>query len=290
LVLTKAMMRFLLSILIGGFIGLPTIWGQPSIPNYSPPKDLSAGFEPNALLGSEPKVKPPEGSWIEQVRKKPEKIWSGNIELGLAGSTGNTDVLKIRTGLAAKRDHQGNVLTSDFAYVLAEVNGEMRENKALWVLRDELRLQKSRWSALFSEALEFDQFRAFNLRNAMHAGFSYEFVKSERHNAKSRIGAGTSYDRNTATREDRWVPEGMLGGDFEYLLTDRIRIAAFADYFPNVADWGQFRLRLRAAGEFLIAPEFGLVLRTGIQERYDSRPGSGRRNDLDYFTTVLMKY
>lgn len=279
-----------------GWLFAVTLWGcswvsaQPSVPNYSAPRDLSAGFEPNALLGSEPKVKPPEDSWIAEVRKKPEKIWSGGVELGLSGSTGNTDVFKIRTGIGAKRDKAGNILTSDFMYVLSEVNGELQENKALWVLRDEAQMLKSRWSALLSEALEFDQFRAFDLRNALHAGFSYVFLKSERVNFKSRLGAGTSYDLNTTTRESRWVPEGMWGYDLEYLLTDRVRLAAFGDYFPNVADWGQFRLRIRAAGEFLIVPEYGLVLRAGIQERYDSRPGTGRRNDLDYFTTILMKY
>lgn len=283
-------MRRLDCLLMWCVLGVSSVQGQPSIPNYSAPKDLSAGFDPSALLGSEPKVKPPENSWIAELRKKPEKIWTGAIEMGLSGSTGNTDVFKIRTGLGAKRDKDGNILTSDFAYTLAEVNGQLRENKALWVLRDEMKLMKTRWSALFSEALEYDQFRAFDLRNAVHTGFSYEFIKTERHSAKSRLGAGASYDLNTTTRLKRWVPEGMLGYDFEYMLTDRVRVAAFADYYPNVADWGQFRVRLRAAGEFLILPEFGLVLRTGIQERYDSRPGSGRRNDLDYFTTILLKY
>ena len=81
----------------------------------------------------------------------------------------------------------------------------------------------------------------------------------------------------------------MIGGMF-VKFTERVRLTSFGDYYPNMAHWGQFRLRVRAAGEFLIVPEYGLVLRAGIQERYDSAPGTGLPNDIDYFTTVLMKF
>ncbi len=107
---------------------------------------------------------------------------------------------------------------------------------------------------------------------------------------KVRFGAGMSYDLDTITMGDRWVPEGMLGYDFECKLTDRVRLTSYGDYYPDMSNWGQFRLRVRAAGEYLIAPEFGLVLRAGIQERYDSAPGGGLPNDLDFFTTLMLKF
>lgn len=261
---------------------------QPTIPNYAAPPDLSAGFDPNAMLGSVPKVKPPENSWAAEALKP--KKWSGGIELGLAGSEGNSDVFKIRTGFLTKRAVEGNVLTGDLMYVLSEVGGRLTENKALWVLRDEMQVGTSKWGLLMSEALEFDQFRAFNLRNAMHAGMTRTMYKNDRLEIKSRMGAGTSYDVNTTTMADRWVPEGMMGYDIEFSFTERVRLTSFGDYFPNMGDWRQFRLRVRAAGEFLVVPEYGLVLRAGIQERYDSSPGTGVPNDIDFFTTVLMKY
>jgi hypothetical protein len=47
---------------------------------------------------------------------------------------------------------------------------------------------------------------------------------------------------------------------------------------------------VRAAYEILIAPEWGLTLRLGIQDRYDSDPGDAKRNDFDYFSTLLLKF
>jgi hypothetical protein len=170
------------------------------------------------------------------------------------------------------------------------VSGTMTENKALWVLRDEMQMPKSKWGMMMSEAIEFDQFRTFNMRDAMHGGMTYQIYKTERLMLKARTGAGMSYDLDTTTMADRWVPEGMFGYDFEFKLTDRVRLTSFGDYYPNMAGWGQFRLRIRAAGEFLIVPEYGLVLRAGIQERYDSAPGGGAPNEIDFFTTVLMKF
>lgn len=263
-------------------------FAQPSIPSYSAPADLAAGFEDKALLGATPKVKPPEDSWAASVLK--EDRWSGAVELGLAGSHGNSDVFKFRGGLSAKRQVEGNVLTSDLFYVLSQVAGDLTENKALWVLRDEMQVGKSKWGLLFSEAMEYDEFRSYDFRNAMHLGMTRTLIQKERLLVKTRMGAGTSFDLNTMTHEHRWVPEGMMGFDAEYKLTERVRLASFGDYYPNMANWGQFRLRVRAAGEFLIVPEYGLVLRAGIQERYDSSPGTGLRNDIDYFTTVLMKF
>lgn len=261
---------------------------NPTIPDFKAPKDLAAGFDPNGMLGANPVVKPPEGTWASEVLK--EKIWSGGIELGLAGSSGNSDVFKIRTGFIARREVEGNIMTSDLMYVLSEVAGLLTENKALWVLRDEMQMGKSKWGMMMSEAIEFDQFRAFNMRNAMHGAMTRTLIKNDRLVLKARMGAGTSYDLNTTNMTDRWVPEGMTGYDFEYKFSERIRLTSYGDYYPNMGSWGQFRLRIRAAGEFLIVPEYGLVLRAGIQERYDSSPGSGKPNELDYFTTVLMKF
>ena len=33
-----------------------------------------------------------------------------------------------------------------------------------------------------------------------------------------------------------------------------------------------------------------MVLRLGVQDRYDSNPGPARRNDLNYFVTLLFRF
>ena len=62
------------------------------------------------------------------------------------------------------------------------------------------------------------------------------------------------------------------------------------DMYPNLSQLGQYRVRARAGYEIVIAPEHGLVLRLGVQDRYDSDPGDAKRNDLAYFTTLGFKF
>jgi hypothetical protein len=62
------------------------------------------------------------------------------------------------------------------------------------------------------------------------------------------------------------------------------------DVYPNLSQLGQYRVRARAGYEIVIDPTRGMVLRLGLQERYDSSPGNAKRNDVSYFTSLLFKF
>ncbi len=49
-------------------------------------------------------------------------------------------------------------------------------------------------------------------------------------------------------------------------------------------------MRARAAYEYILDPEMGMILRLGAQDRYDSNPGNAKRNDLTYFATWGLKF
>lgn len=70
----------------------PTLAQTP--PSFAAPKDLKAGFDPT-ILGALPATPPTPPA--EAVVVVP-KIWSAGIELGMSGSTGNSEVFKIRVG------------------------------------------------------------------------------------------------------------------------------------------------------------------------------------------------
>src|SRR5262249_46281604 len=143
--------------LISGIAGLlcaGALMAQPALPDVALPKNLEAGFDAKTALGDA--LRPLLGdSPAGEVLKR---LWSGGIELGMAGSSGNSDVFKVRTGFIARREANGNLMTSDLMYVMSEVGGAMTENKALWVMRDEVRMGQSNWGMMMSESIEFDQF------------------------------------------------------------------------------------------------------------------------------------
>jgi hypothetical protein len=106
-----------------------------------------------------------------------------------------------------------------------------------------------------------------------------------------RAGAGAVREIGRAGVPSRWVPELVFGYDFRYAWNDRSSFVSTLDYYPRVDDFAQYRVRARAAYEYVLDPETGMILRLGAQDRYDSNPGPGvKRNDLTYFATWGMKF
>ena len=214
--------------------------------------------------------------------------WCGTTEFGLSGSTGNTEVLKIRFGGGAKRKSDDNLFTSDVLFGLVQNGKTTTEKKALFNARDEFLFEDSPWALFVSAQVEYDEFRAYDYRVASHTGFAYQLFETDTTNLRTRFGAG--FSREVGGPNDRWVPEGLLGFDLNQKVTDRQKLVLTCDLYPDLGDLGRYRVRLRSAYEVLLDPEWGLTLRFGIQDRYDSNPGPAKKNDLDYFTTMLIKF
>jgi hypothetical protein len=221
--------------------------------------------------------------------KEPERVWSGGLEFGLNGSSGNADVLNIRIGANGKRETLDNVATADLLYLMTNQAGRVTKDQAILNARDEHFFAGTAWGLFAAGQLEYDQFRAYDFRVGTYAGVSYLLVRSDVMTWKGRLGAG-------ATRQiggdvnDQWVPEAVTGGDFCYRLTDRQSFVSTLDFYPSLGDPGQYRVRARAAYEIILDEHKNLILRLGLQDRYDSNPGPARRNDLDYFTSLLVKF
>jgi Protein of unknown function, DUF481 len=226
----------------------------------------------------------PEGRILSGADKSP---WSGNFEFGINGNLGNTDVLKLRTGGDLKYDSPDNVLLVNGWYSQARQNNSFLEHKALLTVRDEIPINEV-LSYFGQGQLEYDEFRAIDWRLALHAGMSWTAIKSESTLLKFRLGAGAS--REVGGPKDEWIPEGLAGLDWEQSITKSTKFVGSVDYFPDIQDWSRFRVRARGALEFMLDPELNMCLRLGAVNRFDSQPGTSRKNDLDYYATLLFKF
>lgn len=234
----------------------------------------------------------------------PPKIWAGSADVGLNGATGNSELFNFRTNLNAVRKTPTNILTTDFLYQFTQQDGNTSTNQALLNARDEVLFRGSPWGAFGSVNLEYDELREFDFRVGVYAGLGYTVVDRKELMFKVRAGAGAV--REIVTRDqpittdplaltapptaDRWTPEFVFGYDFRYVLNDRSALLSVLDYYPRVDDFSQFRVRMRAAYEFVLDPQTCTILRLGVQDRYDSDPGLSNKNDLSYFATLGFKY
>ena len=194
--------------------------------------------------------------------------------------------------MQADRKTEGNVFHTDFLYSLNTQNGAVSQDQALLNARDEILFVDSPVSVFTALQLEYDQTRTYDLRVGTYGGLGYKWLDDGKTLFKTRAGAGAVREMNLPQGgpRDRWVPEAVLGFDFCHKFSDWQGFVSSVDAYPSLSQLGQYRVRARAAYEIILDPERGMVLRFGVQDRYDSHPSGGTRNSLNYFTTLLFKF
>ena len=219
----------------------------------------------------------------------PPKIWSGSFDTGLNGASGNSNLFNFRIAYNLRRKTETNSLTSDFVYNYATQEGETNVDQALFNIRDEILFANSPWTIFSSGQIEYDTMRDYKFRIGGYAGAGYAVVDNADKTFKLRAGAGISREIGSDGTANEWVPEFVFGSDFRYKFNDRSSFLAILDYYPQV-DFSQYRVRARAAYEYILDPSLGMVLRLGFQDRYDSNPGTAKNNDLTYFTALGLQF
>jgi putative salt-induced outer membrane protein YdiY len=214
--------------------------------------------------------------------------WDSNAELGLNGSDGNADTLAIQTGFELKRKSAMRTLAIDFDYRLASSrNHTVEENGHLNIDCDRF-VRGSDWAGFGKFGLEWDRFKAFDLRLNLNGGFGYHWIRRENATLVTRFGAGGS--REIGAPDDAWIPEATFGIDAERQLTSRQKLKAKVDYFPALRGFGDFRLVSDIAWEVLLDGSDNLSLKIAATDRYDSTPQGAKPNDVYYSVLLLRKF
>jgi hypothetical protein len=223
------------------------------------------------------------------LRFAPFSHWTGSIELGLNGATGNVERFSGRGGIRGERRTDLNQSLAEFTYIYARTDGDTSQNEAHLVLRNDRLFVDSPWRLFGLGFIDYDELKDWDFRTAGFLGVGYAFVEDDRTQVVGRVGAGLM--REWGGGENAIVPEGLLGLDVEHQLTERQRIVGSIDFFPDLREIGPYRFLAKAAWEILVDPEVNMSLRVGAESRYDSSPGAGlKRHDLDYFAVLVWSF
>jgi len=246
----------------------------------TPPAADRAAEEPHLVAPS-----------IEELPAKPEtpaKPWKGGFELGLDGTEGNSQTLNFRLGLNAKRSTPQSALTLDLDYRKNTSEAEETAHRAFLDWRFERLFPNSPWTCFVHGSVDYDEFKAFDLRVTADLGLGYQLIKTKTTSLVARAGGGFSHEIGSTDKS--YVPEAVFGLDFERQLSRRQKLTFSTEYAPDVTDIGDFRLTSRAGWEVLVDQEMNLSLKLSVLNRYDSTPGDAKPNDLDYSAVLLWKF
>ncbi len=221
-------------------------------------------------------------SWI------PMDGWENSAELGINGSDGNAESFSFQTGARFKRKSDFTLFDLRLTHNRTNANGVETQNNALMFADWERFVQDSKWSLFIKNGLEYDEFKAFDVRYNINSGLGYNFVNTDDLTLKGRFGAGAS--REFGGPNNAWSPEALFGGDYEHQVTSRHKLIAKIDYFPEWSNFSNFRLIADVAWEYLLDEEGNLSLKMGANDRYDSTPNGRQANDINYNALLLYKF
>ncbi|GAB4549183.1 MAG: hypothetical protein Tsb0013_10260 [Phycisphaerales bacterium] len=247
-----------------------------------------APVNPEAIA-PEPAPEPEPDPAAAPPAPEPEVVWTREFEMGLRGSSGNTDLLNFDTSLLLRREDKKGIFTFDTAYYYAQDDGEDTANRLDANVRNEWKLSDPRWTFFAQGNFIYDEFQDYDYRIAGGVGFGYQLIDNDTTKLQLRLGAGASREFGDMADEDV-VPELILGADLTHNLAENNRILASTEIFPNLSDAGEFRSVSSAAWEIDIDRGKGLSFRVGAEHRYDSLVEDAEKSDLDYFARIVYSF
>lgn len=214
--------------------------------------------------------------------------WDTGLELGLNGSSGTSESFSIRTGGYIKRESGFSKLDLSTYYNKTTTGGLSTQNNAQFDVRNDWLLdEKSPWTLFGSGNVFYDEFQTFDLQTNANTGVGYRFFHDPDFGLIGRVGAGTS--REFGGPDDRWVPESLLGVEYNQQVFKTQKVYAKVDYFPEWEEFGEFRIVADAGWEIELVQPSNLSLKISANDRYDSTSNGAEPQLVNYSVLLLLK-
>ncbi|TWU42782.1 hypothetical protein Poly41_10830 [Novipirellula artificiosorum] len=266
--------------------GLATELPQPlSEPTFTPPSSDPLANQPITM---EPLPLEQEVIHWYQYPMRWMQGWNSHAEFGLDGSSGNAETLALQTGLEMKRKTDDYTLALDVDYRVASSRDVTTEDNGRFNVDYDRMINETPWSLFGKYGMEWDKFKAFDLRVNINGGVGYHWIRTDDTTLVTRFGAGAS--REIGAPIDEWTPEAVFGLEAERQLTRRQKLKAKVDYFPAWDDFADYRLVSDFSWEILLDGSENLSLKLAATDRYDSTPQGAKNNDLYYSLLLLYKF
>lgn len=213
--------------------------------------------------------------------------WKNSAELGLNGQTGNTESNSLRVGAKIKREGEATIFSADIRHLRTSNEDGLTQNNAYVKHKLEWPLKiHEKWSLFEKTDIEYDEFKAFDMRLVFNGGVSYKPYKTEATDWTLSVGSGFSQEYGSPQKGI--IPEATLGSELSHQLTEKQSFQIKFEFFPAFeADQGY---RSVTDASYTIALDHGLSLKISAEDRYDSTPNDRKRNDLDYACLLIWQF
>jgi hypothetical protein len=264
-------------------VTLETTFGQVQVPlsliaSREPLESEAAGPETGKPVGKEtpaaassPVSAPQPASWRTN--------WHGQVQLGadLGFGTKDRQLYTARAQAVYARNRFQNGI--DYAFAYGRTDRDLAANRMNGEMRTTIDFgQDRRLYAFNSAGVGYDEVRRIDLTYEEGAGLGYKFLS--RSNILGTLETGSQYHRylytGHTTKENVSI---TLGQALAWNITPKLVFKERAQFLPDYADFGDYRLRFEASLSYPLWKS--LTLSLNVIDLYDSRPPNGvQPNDL----------
>lgn len=213
--------------------------------------------------------------------------WDSGIEFGLNGASGTSESLSFRTGGFVKRSADDYKFDASLYYNKTQTEGVEIQSNALLDVRYDWLFDDSPWTLFVMSQTFYDEFQAFDLNFNANAGFGYQWFDTEQTNLTTSVGTGGS--REFGGPDSQWIAEASFGVKYELNLADNKKFYAKMDYFPEWADFSNYRVLADVGMEFELHQPSNMSMKLSATDRYDSQPQGVEPHNLNYSAMLIWK-
>jgi putative salt-induced outer membrane protein YdiY len=221
--------------------------------------------------------------------EEPAVKWSGHIDMGANGASGNSDTNNMYAAGGFKRETDLSTLTLEANYRLATDSGSTTANRFFDIIRYERVFSKGSRRSYFAQTTqEADEFKDYDFRLTASGGVEQRFIDTEKTKLKAYAGLGAA--REFGGSDTGVSPFALFGTAYSRKLNDRVTFKAGSEFEPRFDDVGEYRLRGNASIAVDLNDSGSLKLKLGLEDEYDSDPGAAKKNDFYYTASIVYSF
>ena len=214
-------------------------------------------------------------------------FWSAAIDAAVSSTQGNADTRALNVGIRAARTTEDNQFSGYFTTLFADNSTTGESVTTASAIRGGTRYELSLSGRFFTFGftdVEFDRFQDLDLRLVLGGGFGVDLMETPR--ASLELFAGASSNQEFfKTGLDRKSAESVFGEDLTYQLTRLTSLTQRLSVFPNMSNFGEFRLTLDTTAVTRLND--WLSWQVTLSDRYLSNPVPGKKQNDLLFTTGI---
>ncbi len=218
-----------------------------------------------------------------------EREWKSHFNLAAGGSAGNTQTLNVALIITSQRESENNATKVDGAFYYGSDRGDKSEYRFTAGVVQDWYIPDSRWFFFAQGRYDYDEFQSWWHRLGLHGGVGYKLY--DREDFKLKLRAGLGANKEWGSIGDPLTPEGLLGLNIEWQITQKQKLTFDSAYYPDLETLEEFRAVSALDWTILLDEEAAMNLIVGLRHEYQSQSDPGvKPNDLRVFVGLQFDF